>query len=67
MPDLTLGELHDVLQVVMGWEDSHLHQFIIRGAYYGPQDSEDMDWDMETERGRGGDPAEQGRQDGTEG
>ena len=33
VPDLTLGELHDVLQVVMGWEDSHLHQFIIRGAY----------------------------------
>jgi len=49
VPDLTLGELHDVLQVVMGWEDSHLHQFIIRGAYYGPQDPDDMDWDMETE------------------
>ena len=49
VPDLTLGELHDVLQVVMGWEDDHLHQFIIRGAYYGPQDPDDMDWDMETE------------------
>ena len=49
VPDLTLGEFHDVLQVVMGWEDGHLHQFIIRGAYYGPQDPDDMDWDMETE------------------
>ena len=49
MPDLTLGELHDVLQVVMGWEDSHPHQFIVRGTYYGPQDPDDMDWDMETE------------------
>ena len=49
VPDLTLGELHDVLQVVMGWEDSHLHQFIIRVHTDGPQDSEDMDWDMETE------------------
>jgi hypothetical protein len=49
VPDLTLGELHDVLQVVMGWEDSHLHQFIIRGTSYGPRDPDDMDWDMETE------------------
>jgi len=30
VPDLTLGELHHVLEVVMGWEDSHLHQIIIR-------------------------------------
>src|SRR5208337_2600867 len=32
-----------------GLGDSHLHQFIIRGAYYGPQDPDDMDWDMESE------------------
>lgn len=25
--DLTLAELHDVLQVAMGWTDSHLHHF----------------------------------------
>ena len=37
VPDLTLGELHDVLQVVMGWEDSHLHQFIIRGDTTDPK------------------------------
>ena len=49
VPDLTLGELHDVLQVVMGWQDSHPHQFIIRGAHYGPQDQDEMDWDVETE------------------
>ena len=49
VPDLTLGELHDVLQVVMGWEDCHLHQFIIRGESYGPQDPDDLDWAMETE------------------
>ena len=29
VPDCTLGELHEVLQVVMGWEDCHLHQFIV--------------------------------------
>jgi DNA-binding MarR family transcriptional regulator len=33
--NVTLGRLHDILQVAMGWTDSHLHQFIIEGAYYG--------------------------------
>ena len=33
----------------MGWEDGHLHQFIIRACNDGPQDPDDMDWDMETE------------------
>jgi hypothetical protein len=48
VPDCTLGEFHEVLQVVMGWEDSHLHQFIVAGEYYGRSDPEDMEWDMET-------------------
>jgi len=26
-PDLTLGNLHAVIQIVMGWEDAHLHAF----------------------------------------
>jgi hypothetical protein len=33
--DITLAKLHDVLQVVMGWYDAHLHQFIVGGTYYG--------------------------------
>ena len=41
VPDCTLGELHEVLQVVMDWGNSHLHQFIIRGECFGPVDSED--------------------------
>jgi len=32
---LTLAALHTVLQRAMGWEDSHLHEFIIGGASYG--------------------------------
>ncbi|MFI5458236.1 MAG: plasmid pRiA4b ORF-3 family protein [Isosphaerales bacterium] len=48
VPDFTLGELHDVLQVIMGWDDSHPHQFIIRGEYYGPLDPDDMDWETAT-------------------
>ena len=47
--DCTLGELHEVLQIVMGWEDCHLHQFIVRGEYYGRPDPEDLHWDMEME------------------
>lgn len=36
--DITLHYLHQILQVVMGWEDYHLHQFIISGTYYGKVD-----------------------------
>jgi hypothetical protein len=41
-PDsITLHELHTILQIVMGWTNSHLHQFIIDGDYYGdPEDDE---------------------------
>ncbi|MGT2452370.1 IS1096 element passenger TnpR family protein [Cupriavidus basilensis] len=31
---LTLGQLHNVLQIVMGWADEHLHAFSIRGRRY---------------------------------
>ena len=27
--DITLDRLHDVIQIVMGWTDSHLHEFRI--------------------------------------
>jgi hypothetical protein len=36
----TLRQLHRVLLATMGWHDSHLHQFIIRGNYYGKTDPE---------------------------
>lgn len=37
--EFTLLQLHDVLQVVMGWTNSHLHQFTISGEDYGyPED-----------------------------
>jgi len=28
---ITLGDLHEVIQVAMGWTDSHLHHFVLRG------------------------------------
>ena len=33
--DTRLSTLHRVLQVVMGWEGAHLHQFMAHGMYYG--------------------------------
>jgi hypothetical protein len=35
---ITLAKLHKVFQVVMGWEDSHLHEFRIGAMRYGIPD-----------------------------
>jgi len=32
----TLAILHDVVQCLMGWEDCHLHEFVVGNARYGP-------------------------------
>jgi hypothetical protein len=32
--NITLDRLHDVIQIVMGWTDSHLHDFIIENKRY---------------------------------
>lgn len=42
VPDnITLLKLHDILQIVMGWEDYHLHMFTIKRSIYGdPADDE---------------------------
>ena len=32
---MTLPRVHRVFQVVMGWTDSHLHEFVVRGQRYG--------------------------------
>jgi len=37
---LSLMDLHDVLQIAVGWTDSHLHQFVARGILYGQPDPE---------------------------
>jgi hypothetical protein len=47
--DTRLGKLHRILQVVMGWTDSHLHQFVVGGAYYGIVDP-DFGMDVRSER-----------------
>ena len=33
--DSTIADLHYIIQIVMGWTDSHLHRFVIHGQDYG--------------------------------
>jgi hypothetical protein len=37
----TLAQLHTILQIVMGWEDYHLHQFVIGRRLYSVPDPDD--------------------------
>jgi hypothetical protein len=49
--DITLAKLHRILQITMGWDDSHLHQFIIGRTYYGvPSGDNFFDMDTKDER-----------------
>ena len=41
--DIRLGDLHAVVQVAFGWEDCHLHQFVVGRAVYGPPDPDGFD------------------------
>src|SRR6516162_7047338 len=34
-PDLTLAQLHDVLQIAMGWQECHMHEFGAGGRHFG--------------------------------
>lgn len=47
--DTTLFELHAILQLTMGWTNSHLHQFIANGIYYG-EPHPDFGFDVEDEQ-----------------
>lgn len=42
---IRLDELHDVIQIVMGWEDCHLFQFTDGQFNYLLPDDEDFTWD----------------------
>jgi len=43
---MRLSRLHHVVQVAMGWTDSHLHQFVKDGVSYGIPDDEFSDSDV---------------------
>lgn len=48
LPDnYTLGELHDAIQIAMGWYDCHMHDFRIGSLRYSSlQSSEEEDTDI---------------------
>ena len=37
-PDITLFDFHKIVQTVMGWTNSHLHQFVKGREFYSPED-----------------------------
>jgi Plasmid pRiA4b ORF-3-like protein len=37
---MTLAQLHDVLQIAMGWQNGHMHEFRIGRRYFGKPDPE---------------------------
>jgi hypothetical protein len=47
--DSSLGELHQHIQAAMGWQDCHLHQFLIAGESYGPNSADDFGMEMNDE------------------
>ena len=51
LPDnFTLGQLHDVIQVTMGWQNCHLHAFRLGDVHYTSQQESEMgEMDMENE------------------
>ena len=45
---MTLGDLHSVIQLAMGWSNSHMHQFKVGKTYYGSSYPDDFDGTTET-------------------
>ena len=43
--DMKLGALHTVIQVVMGWENDHMHQFVKSRICYAPKFNGDFMFD----------------------
>jgi hypothetical protein len=52
---VTLRTLHDIIQRVMGWQDSHMHLFDIDGVRYGFGDNEWDDDEQDDSEARLGD------------
>lgn len=38
----TVARLHTILQITMGWHDSHLHEFVIDDEHYGSPDLDEF-------------------------
>src|ERR1019366_2799772 len=42
---LRLSQLHQAIQTLFGWTDSHLHDFTVKGHAYGNLEHFEEDWD----------------------
>ena len=50
LPDnRTLGHLHDVIQIAMGWQNCHMHAFRFGNAHYTSAQASQGELDMENE------------------
>ncbi|MCE8422412.1 MAG: plasmid pRiA4b ORF-3 family protein [Candidatus Methanoperedens sp.] len=50
--DTTLDRFHRILQIIMGWNDYHLHEFIIGGIHFGVPDEDGL-MDVKNEENMG--------------
>jgi hypothetical protein len=48
--DISLAQLHGVIQAAMDWHDLHLHHFSALGSFYGPTREDDADGGLLDER-----------------
>jgi hypothetical protein len=51
VPDCSLDELHDVIQIAMAWRNNHMHQFKVNGRYFGHAMHDELDLEVEDEDG----------------
>jgi hypothetical protein len=59
MDDCTLNELHDIIQIAMGWQDEHMFAFVVDDEQYGDLER-GGDFDHDSRSARLSDLAEQG-------
>jgi predicted RNase H-like HicB family nuclease len=45
-----LPRVHTVIQKAMGWQNAHLHEFVIRGVRYGERMPDEPEYEVEPER-----------------
>lgn len=48
--DIFLPRLHTVIQRVMGWQNAHLHEFVVRDVRYGEPEPDEPHYEVEAER-----------------
>jgi len=49
-PELSLAQLHGIIQAAFGWQDYHLHEFEAGGLRYGDPTQADGELDLRDER-----------------